>query len=70
MSQQQPKLGTTPSYSSIFRYMKAQGLIRQRRVNQRQAAGTLAAEQRLQDRDVRSYEVDHIHGLWHLLYDI
>ena len=68
LSQQQPQLGITPSYSSILRYMKTQGLIRQRQVKQRKTVGTLAAEQRLQAREVRSYEVDHIHGLWHLDY--
>lgn len=68
LSQQTPELGMTPSYSTIRRYMKAQGFTKQRRILQRSTAGTLAAEQRLETREVRSYEVDHIHGLWHLDY--
>jgi transposase InsO family protein len=66
LSQQQPELGETPSYSTVRRYMKAQGLIKQRRILQRSTAATLAAEQRLETREVRSYEVDYVHGLWHL----
>jgi putative transposase len=66
LSQQQPELGETPSYSTVRRYMKAQGLVKLRRILQRSTAGTLAAEQRLEAREVRSYEVDYVHGLWHL----
>jgi putative transposase len=65
---QQPDLGTTPSYSTAHRYMKASGLTKKRRILPRSTAGTLAAEQRLETREVRSYEADHIHGLWHLDY--
>jgi transposase InsO family protein len=66
LTQQQPALGVAPSYSTVRRYMKAQGMAKQRRVLQRSTEGTLAAEQRLENREVRSDEVDHIHGLWHL----
>lgn len=64
--QQQPELGPMPSYSTVRRYMKANGLSKQRRSKRRDSAGAHAAEQRLQSREVRSYEVDHVHGLWHL----
>lgn len=62
----QPELGPMPSYSTIRRYMKAQGWHKLRRVRQRETAGTRAADQRLQHHEVRSYEVDYVHGLWHL----
>lgn len=65
---QSPELGPLPSYSTVRRYMKAHGLHKKRRVAKRNTAGALAAEQRLQSREVRSYEVDHVHGLWHLDY--
>ena len=65
---QRPELGPLPSYSTVHRYMKAHGLHKRRRVARRNTAGALAAEQRLQRREVRSYEVDHVHGLWHLDY--
>jgi len=66
LCQQQPGLGTAPSYSTLRRHMKAQGMVKQRRVPKRETAGTKAAELRLQQREVRSYEVDYVHGLWHL----
>jgi len=68
LSQQQPELGLIPSYSTLFRYMKAQGMVKQRRVVKLNTPGTEAAEKRLQTREVRSYEVEHVHGLWHLDY--
>jgi len=64
--QQQPELGPMPSYSTVRRYMKASGLYKQRRIKRRDSEGAHAAEQRLQRREVRSYEVDYVHGLWHL----
>jgi len=68
LSQQQPELGLIPSYSTLRRYMKAQGMIKQRRVVKLNTPGAEAAEKRLQTREVRSYEVEHVHGLWHLDY--
>jgi len=68
LSQQQSELGAIPSYSTLRRYMKAQGMVKQRRVVKFNTAGTEVAEKRLQTREVRSYEVDHIHSLWHLDY--
>ena len=68
LTQQQAELGKAPSYSSVHRYMKSQGMIKQRRIKTLHTAGTLAAEQRLQSREVRSYEVENVHGLWHLDY--
>ena len=62
-----PLLGKLPSYSTIRRFMKANGLHKQTRIRQsKRTAGMLAAEKRLEQREVRSYEVDYIHGLWHL----
>tara|TARA_R110001583_G_scaffold48808_1_gene152765 strand:+ start:857 stop:2347 length:1491 start_codon:yes stop_codon:yes gene_type:complete len=66
LCRQQPALGEAPSYSTLRRHMKAQGMVKQRRIKTRETAGTLAAEERLERREVRSYEVDHVHGLWHL----
>jgi putative transposase len=66
--QHNPDLGTMPSYSTVRRYMKANGLIKQRRQAPSHSEGQQAAELRLQTREVRSYEVDYVHGLWHLDY--
>jgi putative transposase len=55
-----------PSYTTIRRYLKAKGFIKQSRPRGKMTAGQLAAEERLQTREVRSFEVDHVGGLWHL----
>lgn len=61
-----PTLGKMPSYSTIRRYMKAQGLYKQRLVRERYTEGAKLAKERLEHREVRSYEVEYVHGLWHL----
>jgi putative transposase len=54
-----------PSYASVRRYLKAQGLRRQR-PPKRATDGALAARDRLEQREVRSYEVEHVLQLLHL----
>jgi putative transposase len=59
-------LGPLPSYASVRRYMKAHGLTKRRRIGSGQKTdGMLAAEQRFEDREVRSYEAAHVNALWH-----
>ena len=53
-------LGSLPSYATICRYMKAKGLLRQRR--RRHGPGETES---FVARERRSFEVDHVHGLWH-----
>ena len=60
-------LGSVPGYGTVRRYMKARGLHRKRRPK-RKTPGAQQAEERLQRREIRSYEVDHVLGLWHLDY--
>jgi len=57
------ELGPMPSYQSVRRFMKAQGLHRQRR----RRAGEAADQERRRPGqfEIRSYEVAHTHGLWH-----
>ncbi len=47
------------------RYLKARGLHRQPRPVRR-TPGAEQAAQRRAEREVRSFEADHVHGLWHL----
>lgn|SRR3990167_105952 len=61
-----PTLAQMPSYNTIRRYMKANGLCKRRVIKQRQTEGAILACERLESREVRSYEVDYVHGLWHL----
>jgi len=55
-----------PSYSTLRRHMKAQGWFKQGRVRRHPTPGMLAASERLQQREVRSFELDHVNALWHL----
>jgi len=55
-----------PSYSTLRRHMKAQGWCKQGRVRRHPTPGMLAASERLQQREVRSFELDHVNALWHL----
>lgn len=64
--QKQAELGPMPSYASVRRYMKSHGLIRKRIARATGTAGALKAEERLQAREVRSYESEYTNGLWHL----
>ncbi len=54
-----------PSYPTLRRYLLAQGMQRQARLA-RTSAGALAARDRLEQLEVRSYEVEHVNALWHL----
>ena len=56
---------TVPSYSTLRRYLIAQGLFRQPRPK-RATEGALLARDRLERLEVRSFEVDHVSALWHL----
>jgi len=49
-----------PSYATVRRYFTAQGLNRQPRRHRTPTAAAFAP------REVRSFEVEHINGLWHL----
>jgi len=54
-----------PSYPSVRRYLKAQGLLR-RRPPKRSTDGAITSRDRLEQREVRSYEVEHVLQLMHL----
>ena len=64
-AKQQPNLRPVPSYSTIRRYLRAQGLDKRRRVTSRRTAGALIAEAKLASREIRSYEAEYAGGLWH-----
>ena len=54
-----------PSYPSVRRYLKAEGLLR-RRPPKRSTDGAVAARERREQREVRSYEVEYVLQLMHL----
>ncbi len=55
-----PTLCPTPSYGSVCRYMKRRGLLRVKKTRRRLDGKDFVA------RETRSFEVEHVHGLWHL----
>lgn len=64
-----PALGhaePVPSYTTIRRYLRSQGLWRQPTPRGRRRPGAAMAAERHQARETRSYEVDFVGGLWHL----
>lgn len=62
---EQPRLGPMVSYKTVLRCMRENGW---RQIHQpaRPTAGQLRAAERIQRREVRGFEVAHVHGLWHL----
>ncbi|OFW23420.1 MAG: integrase [Acidobacteria bacterium RIFCSPLOWO2_02_FULL_65_29] len=58
-------LGPLPSYSTVRRYMQAQALLRQRRRTARDRPGSDRLAACPPPREVRSYEVAYVGGLWH-----
>ena len=61
----EPHYGRMPSYPTMVRYMKKHGWVR-KVVRGKTSAGAQRAQARLESREVRSYEVTHVNGLWHL----
>ena len=53
------------SYATVRRYLRAQGMHRQARP-MRATEGAIAARDRLEQLEVRSFEVEHVAALWHL----
>jgi putative transposase len=65
LAQQHPELGPVPSYSTIRRFFKAQGLHKRRRLSSRRTASVERAEERLAAHEVRGYEAEYVGGLYH-----
>jgi putative transposase len=59
-------LGPLRSYSTVRRYMKVRGLLRQPRPTPKGRPGEARAEKRRQNREIRSYEAEYVGSLWHL----
>lgn len=59
LARQQPELGSPPSYPTTRRYMRHRGWLRHRRKPRLEADVHEA-------RETRSFEVRHVHGMWHL----
>ena len=60
-----PELKPVPSYATLRRFLKANGLNKRRRLTSRRTQGAERAEARFLDREVRSYEAEYVGGLVH-----
>jgi len=58
--------GPMPSYSSLMRWMKAHGLFPRRGGKSPSKPGQKVALLRLEAAEVRSFESEYVHGLWHM----
>ena len=65
LAETQPELRPVPSYPTLRRFMKANGLDKRRRLTPRRTEGAERAEARIVEREVRSYEAEYVNGLWH-----
>ena len=65
-AKERAELGKVPSVSTVRRFMKSQGLVRVPRRKRRDTEGAARAEKRFLELEVRSFEVEYVHGLWHL----
>ncbi len=65
IAKKRPELGDMPSYTTLCRRMVERGWVRRRSTKARTEGQKRAAE-RLEKREVRSYEASHVHALWHL----
>jgi putative transposase len=59
-------LGSMVSYSTLRRYMKMNNFCKRRALKNPHTVGAAQAKDRLESLEVRSFEVDYVHGLWHL----
>ena len=65
LSEAKPEMAPVPSYSTVRRFLAANGLFKRRRLTSRRTEGAERAEARLESREVRSYEAEYVNGLWH-----
>jgi putative transposase len=66
LAESKPDLLPLPSYATLRRFLKANGLNKRRRLTSRRTEGAERAEARFLNREVRSYEAEHVGGLVHL----
>jgi len=64
LAEQNEAMQPMPSYSTLRRYFKSQGYHRKSRLK-RNTPGAKQAAKRLDQCEVRSYEAEYVHGLWH-----
>ncbi|MBM3332807.1 transposase family protein [candidate division WOR-3 bacterium] len=68
LARQEVSLQPVPSYPTLFRYMRSHGMLPQKRLRPKNTPGAILAQERFESREVRSFEAEYVHGLWHLDY--
>jgi hypothetical protein len=61
LARENPGLGPMPSYATVRRFMKTQGLVPRRRGPSRSTPGADRTAARLEQREVRSFEAEYVH---------
>jgi transposase InsO family protein len=59
IARERPELGVLPGYATVCRYMKHHGLGKHRKPRRHELSPGFVPRER------RSFEVSHVHGLWH-----
>jgi len=59
-------IGESPSYATVKRRMQERGWFKKRSKKPNQTSGQKRAAKRLEEWEVRSFEAEHVHQLWHL----
>lgn len=65
LTQQRPELGHSPSYSTVLRRMQSYGWLK-RKGGKPKTSGQNKAKERLEKKEVRGFESEYVHALWHL----
>lgn len=60
LAREEPRLGPMPGYATVCRFMKGRALLRARKKRHHREDADFT------QRETRSFEVSHVHGLWHL----
>jgi transposase InsO family protein len=73
LAKQDASLGVMPGYATVRRFMRDQGLLRQRRRRPRFGDPATVSDSSGGDfvlREKRAFEVSHVHQLWHLDFHV
>lgn len=65
LAETRPEIEPIPSYSSVLRFFRSHGLNKRRRVATRDTEGVARAEDRLGQRERRSWEAAYVNAVWH-----
>lgn len=67
LAKQDRSLGAVPGYATVRRFMRRRALLKQHRLRGKRGPGGMREDGTVfEQRETRSYEVSHVHALWHL----